>query len=62
MSGQAARAEKRRQRRVELRVGATASHTSEMQECFGFDLERLLEDHSLTFHWQVPPPGPPKKK
>ncbi len=61
MSGQAARAEKRRRRRVELRVGATASRASEMLECFGFDLESLLEEHSLMLHWQSPP-GPPKKK
>ena len=26
-----------------------------------FESESLLEDHSLTFHWQGPP-GPPKKK
>lgn len=49
MSGQAARAEKRRRRRVELRVGAIASRASEMQECCGFDLEAYWRIIRLRF-------------
>jgi hypothetical protein len=56
VSGQAARAEKRRKRRAELRAGPTASRASGMQECFGFDLEslrRIGEWVPVRQPWQI---------
>lgn len=46
---QAVRAEKRRRQR-QLRASAADARTRDMQACFGFDLESLLE-HERTHKW-----------
>ena len=46
---QAARAEKWRRQR-QLRASAADARTRDMQTCFGFDLESLLE-HARTHEW-----------